>query len=127
MKKAYLPPLLLLGIMLAFCVWNGTAISKVTDLWQSQLRASAALAADEQWDTAAAVLEKSYADWTSHQSWLHIVCRHDALDDAEAMYHRAMAFAAEEESSEFRAETADLLTQLRLLAEMERFSLKNVL
>ena len=43
------------------------------------------------------------------------------------MYRRAMAFAAARESSELRAELADLRDQLRLLAEMERFSIKNVL
>lgn len=49
------------------------------------------------------------------------------MDDAEAMYRRAMAFAATRELTEFRAELADLRDQLRLLAEMERFSVKNVL
>ena len=52
---------------------------------------------------------------------------HDAVDDAEAMYRRAMAFAAAEEPSEFRAEIADLSDQLRLLSEMEQCSIKNIL
>ena len=49
------------------------------------------------------------------------------MDAAEAMYHRALAFAQSEEDSELRAELADLRDQLRLLAEMEEFSVKNVL
>ena len=49
------------------------------------------------------------------------------MDDAEAMYRRAMAFADTRELSEFRAELSDLRDQLRLLAEMERLNLKNVL
>ena len=60
-------------------------------------------------------------------TYLHIVTEHDAINDAEAMYRRALAFAATRESTEFRAELADLRDQLRLLAEMERFSIKNVL
>ena len=43
------------------------------------------------------------------------------------MYHRARAFVLTKEDSEFRAEAADLRTQLALLAEMEQFDLKNVL
>ena len=43
------------------------------------------------------------------------------------MYRRAMAFAATEEITEFRAEAADLTDQLRLLAEMERLSIRNIL
>ena len=43
------------------------------------------------------------------------------------MYHRSLAFAQSREDSELRAELADLRDQLRLLAEMEEFSVKNVL
>ena len=49
------------------------------------------------------------------------------MDDAEAMFHRALAFAERREDSELRAELADLRAQLRLLAEMEELSLRNVL
>ena len=49
------------------------------------------------------------------------------VDDAEAMYRRALAFAATRELTEFRAEISDLRDQLRLLAETERLDIKNVL
>lgn len=54
------------------------------------------------------VLTDSYTDWSGKQTYLHIVTEHDAVDDAEAMYRRAMAFAATRELTEFRAELADL-------------------
>lgn len=127
MNKASLPPAALLAVMLAFCIGNSAVASKEVSRWQSQLHTAAAYATEEDWAAASAVLEESYTDWSARQTWLHIVSRHDAVDDAEAMYRRAIAFAAEEESSEFRAETADLISQLGLLAEMERFSLKNIL
>ena len=72
-------------------------------------------------------LRKSYQDWSSLQTYLHIVSRHDALDDAEAMYQRALSFGVAREDSEFQAEVSDLRDQLRLLAEMERLNVKNVL
>ena len=43
------------------------------------------------------------------------------------MYRRAMAFAAAREPNEFRAELSDLRDQLRLVAERERFTIKNIL
>ena len=43
------------------------------------------------------------------------------------MYRRAAAFLKTREASELQAELADLRDQLRLLAEMERFSIKNIL
>ena len=127
MKRDMLPPLAVLAVILAFALWNSAAITDHTQRWRNQLRQVEELAADENWQAAADALSESYADWSGSQVYLHIVSEHDAVDDAEAMYRRAMAFASEQESSEFHAELADLQDQLRLLAEMERFSLKNVL
>ena len=127
MKKDMLPPVGVLAVILAFALWNSAVITGHTQRWRDQLQQAEALALDENWQAAGNALAKSYEGWSERQVFLHIVSEHEAVDDAEAMYRRAMAFAAEQESSEFRAELADLQDQLRLLAEMERFSLKNVL
>lgn len=127
MKKDMLPPVGVLAVILAFALWNSAVITGHTQRWRDQLQQAEALALDENWQAAGDALAKSYEDWSERQVFLHIVSEHEAVDDAEAMYRRAMAFAAEQESSEFRAELADLQDQLRLLAEMERFSLKNIL
>lgn len=125
--KAFLPPVLILSAILAFSLWNCAAVTAHTERWSGQLEAAAGLAALEDWEGAGDVLRDSYRDWSSHQTFLHIVERHDSVDDAEAMYRRAAAFAREQESSEFQAELADLRDQLRLLSEVERFSIKNIL
>ena len=124
---SWLMPPALLAVILAFCLWNSAAMTGHTDRWRAQLAQAEALAQAEDFSGAAALLADSYRDWSRHQTYLHIVTEHDAVDDAEAMYRRCAAFAAAEEPSEFRAELADLDDQLRLLAEMERFSIKNVL
>ena len=126
MKKSMLP-LGVLAAVLALSAWNGAAMSRLTDQLCRELSQCEALGRSEDWDGAAAALKECYQDWTHHQTYLHIVLEHDAVDGAEAMYRRAAAFAATEEITEFRAEAADLLSQLRLLAEMERCSIKNVL
>lgn len=127
MKKAYLPPLAVLAAILSFALWNSSAMSAHTDRWREQLRQADALAQAEDWPQAVSALSQSYEDWSTRQTYLHIVSEHDAVDDAEAMYRRAMAFAATQEITEFRAEISDLRDQLRLLAEMEQFTIKNVL
>ena len=127
MKKAYLPPLAVLAVILAFAVWNSLSMSEDTNRWRDQLQCADAQAQAGNWPAATAELVDSYKDWSAHQTYLHIVSEHDAVDDAEAMYRRAMAFADTRELSEFRAELSDLRDQLRLLAEMERLNLKNVL
>ena len=127
MRKGIWLSLSVLGALLAFCLWNSTAVTSQTDRWQAQLQQIEALAKAEDWAGASAALENSYADWLSRQTWLHIVSEHDIIGDADAMYHRAMAFADTEEPSEFRAEIADLSVQLYLLAETARFHIGNIL
>lgn len=123
----YLPSIAVLSAILVFSLWNDAHMSGETDRWRAQLSQADALVQEERWEDAQAKLAESYEDWSRRQTYLHIVSEHDALDDAEAMYRRAMAFADTRELSEFRAELADLRDQLRLLAEMERLSIKNVL
>ena len=119
--------IVILAAVLAFCLWNGAAMTADTARWRDQLLHTDALAQSEDWAAAAEALAERYRDWAQSQTYLHIVARHDAVDDAEAMYRRAAAFAATRELTEFRAEIADLRDQLRLLAEMERLDIKNVL
>ena len=127
MKKGLLIPAALLGTILAFCLWNGAAMADHTARWRAELEEADRRVLLEDWAGAATAIRGSYADWTARQTYLHCVTGHDAVDDAEAMYHRALAFAERREDSELRAELADLRAQLRLLAEMEEFSLRNVL
>ena len=81
----------------------------------------------ERWQAAEAALTDSYSDWSRSQTYLHIVTEHDAVDDAEAMYRRSQAFAAAREPSELQAELSDLRDQMRLLSEMEKCSVRNIL
>lgn len=127
MKKGFVLPAAVLAAVLAFCLWNGAAMADQAARWRDQLDHAERLAEAGDWAGAAAAVEAGYADWTGRQTWLRCVASHDAVNSAEAMYLRAMAFAKSEEDSEFRAELADLRAQLRLLAEMEEFSLSNVL
>ena len=114
-------------MLLLFCLWTGRRVGTDTERWRSPLAQSSEAALLGDWDAAGDLLAASYEDWQSRQLFLHIVVQHEVVEDAEAMYRRAMAFAAVQETAEFRAELSDLRDQLRLLAEMERFSIRNVL
>lgn len=125
--RGLLGPLALLLAILSFSVWNSAAMSADTERWRNQLEQSENFARAEDWPAAMETLADSYQDWSRRQTYLHIVSQHEAVDGAEGMFRRAMAFAGTEEESEFQAEISDLRDQLRLLAEMERFSLRNIL
>lgn len=127
MRKGMLLPAALLGGLLALCLWNGAAVETRAARWRAQLEEADRLALAGDWEEAAAALRRGYADWSGGQTYLRVVTSHDAVDSAEAMYHRCLAFAERREDSELRAELAGLRDQLRAIAEMERFSLRNVL
>ena len=127
MKKGFFIPAAILAAILAFCLWNSAAMAGHTARWREQLEEAERLADAGDWGASVRAIEDSYAGWTDRQTWLHCVTGHDAVDGAEAMFHRALAFAGSGEESELRAELADLRERLRLLAEMEEFSLRNVL
>lgn len=126
MKRGFAVPAAVLAAVLAFCLWNGAAMASRTERWQAGLEEADRLARSGDWEAAAAAIGESYGDWTRYQTYLHCVTGHEAVDGAEAMYRRALAFAGAEEESELRAELADLRAQLRRLSEMEELSIRNV-
>ena len=127
MKRTLLPPILVLAALLAVSLWNIHHMDAETDRWRAQLQEADRLALSGEWAEALDALWESYDDWSLSQTYLHIVSHHDAVDDAEAMYRRAIAFAEMEEVTEFHAELSDLRDQLRLIAEMEALNIRNVL
>jgi len=127
MRKGLVISTAILAALLAFCLWNSAAVASRTARWRAELEEADRFAQEEGWEDAAAVIRDSYAGWTSCQTWLHCVAAHDTVDDAEAMYQRAAAFAESGEGSELRAELADLRDQLQLLAKKEELSIRNIL
>lgn len=125
--RGTLPPLALLAGLLVFALWNGSRITDDTNRWRTQLQQADALAQSEDWAGAVSALQKCHEDWTGRQTYLHVVSQHSAVDEAEVMYHRCLVFASTRELSEFRAELAGLREHLRMLAEMEKLDIRNVL
>ena len=127
MKKDYLVPITILAVIFGFALWNGITIQKNTARWSSQLQQAVQMISTENWDSINCTLQNSYNDWQNRQTYLHIVLEHDAINDADAMYRRALAFTKAQEPKELRAELADLQDQLKQITEMEQLSLKNIL
>ena len=106
---------------------NARYVSKSVDGWCAGVEASLAAAEAEDWEGAREALGAVYASWDARQTYFHIMVEHAELDAAEALFAVSHSFAESEDGAEFRANTAELLTQLRLLDEMEEISIKNIL
>ena len=75
----------ILAAILVFSLWNSSYMTASTVRWREQLQQADAQAQSEAWTEAVDTLAGSYDDWSESQTYLHIVARHDTVDDAEAM------------------------------------------
>ena len=125
--RHWLSPLLVLALLFGGAMANARYVSKSVDGWCAGVEASLAAAEAEDWEGAREALGAVYASWDARQTYFHIMVEHAELDAAEALFAVSHSFAESEDGAEFRANTAELLTQLRLLDEMEEISIKNIL
>ena len=125
--KVFRIPVFVLLLILIFSLFNSVALSRRCEDWTAQLEAADTAAQQEDWASARQKLESAYDDWKQHQTWLHIVIEHKEIDTAESLLQRCRVLGQEEDSVEFRSTLADLCSQIRLLNEMERVSIKNIL
>ena len=117
----------MLALLFGGAMANARYVSKSVVGWCAGVEASLAAAEAEDWEGAREALGAVYASWDARQTYFHIMVEHAELDAAEALFAVSHSFAESEDGAEFRANTAELLTQLRLLDEMEEISIKNIL
>ncbi|MFR1423467.1 MAG: DUF4363 family protein [Dysosmobacter sp.] len=117
----------ILAAILVFSLWNSSYMTASTVRWREQLQQADAQAQSEAWTEAVDTLAGSYDDWSESQTYLHIVARHDTVDDAGGHVPPGPGLRRHPGADGVRAEISDLRDQLRLLAETERLDIKNVL
>ena len=91
--KHILSSVFLLLLILALSFWNASAVTRMTDRWRDQITQATTLAKENRWEEAAEAIKKSHRDWSSRQQYLHVILKHDVIEEAQMMYHRTIAFA----------------------------------
>ena len=125
--KAFYIPAGLLALILAFSLWTGHYVRQRTNHWIALLEETEESARQENWEAAAVQLDRAYEDWDSSQTFFHTIMEHDELDKAEDLFAGAFAVCREEDGADFHTLLSQLMSQLRLLAETQCVSIKNVL
>lgn len=125
--RAFTIPTLLLVLILAFSLWTGRYAEKRTEQLSALLEQTEAAAQREDWREAEARLRDAYGGWQESQGFFYTVMDHAQLDEAESLFAGAIAVCREEDDDDFHMLLAQLATQLRLLAETQSVSLKNIL
>ncbi|MBQ0038787.1 MAG: DUF4363 family protein [Clostridiales bacterium] len=125
--KVFRIPVFILTLILVLSCFNSVSLSRRCDEWTRQLDSIDTAAREQSWDDARQQLDAVYDSWSDCQTWLHIVIDHKEIDAAESLLQRCRVLCQEEDDVEFRSTLADLRSQLKLLDEMERISIKNIL
>lgn len=126
MKALYIP-IAFLALILGFSLWTGRYVELRTGHWSALLEQIDDTARQENWSDAQKNLDQAYQDWLSSQTFFHTIMDHEELDQAENLFQGALAICEEKDDADFHLLLAQLICQLRLLAETQSISIKNIL
>lgn len=125
--KAFYIPAALLAVILGFSLWTGRYVELQTDHWSALLEEVDDTAHQENWPEARRRMDDAYQDWLGSQTFFHTIMDHEELDQAESLFQGALAVCEEADDADFHLLLAQLICQLRLLAETQSISIKNIL
>ena len=126
MKKGWLAVGLLAG-MVVLSLWHVSALRGLTEDLGEQLRRAEELAESGDWDRAEEITKAASEQWNGRAFYLHVTLDHKTADDIAVGFAETLEFLAWQETGEYSAANARLMTQISLLYEAEQFTLKNVL
>lgn len=126
MKKGWLAVGLLAG-MVALSLWHVSALGELTTDLEERLSRAEALAESGDWERAAEVTKEASEQWENRAFYLHVTLDHKTADDIAVGFAETLEFLAWRETGEYSAANARLMEQLKLLGEVERPNLENLL
>lgn len=126
MKRIWIS-LALLAVMLAGALGNSFYLTSLTDRWVGVLQQGQYAAMEGNIAAGTEALDQVTKQWKQREGYLYIVLRHDETDSIAVQLQQVRQLLIKEEWGEYAAANAALTEQIRLLAEMERFNLKNLL
>ena len=127
MKRFFWIPFLLLLTLFTATLVNAAVADDLVENWCASLDDLQRSAQTEDWPTVRDSLAALHESWDARTAYFHIVLQHDVLNDVEALLAKADVFAAEQDEEELRACIAELRSQLLVLSEIQKISVKNIL
>lgn len=126
MKRLWIAVAILVTLFSATLA-NSHFLSAFTLELSTLLTQAEALAEAGDWGAADRLTQIAMDDWHARDKYLYTVLRHSDTDAVHIAFREVMEFIRCEEGGEYSAANARLITQVELIAEMERFSLENLL
>ena len=126
MKRLFIACALLFSL-LGCSVLAGIKIQKISSQYIQQLSTAQQMAQQDNWALARSITKDVYDDWNTHHFLLHSLLRHSDTDQILLSFRGVEEYLKLEETDQYVAANAQLITQLELMADMEQPSLGNIL
>ena len=125
--KVLVLPLTAMAAILIFSLWAGGYVQQQTESWEQLLEQAAQSALEEDWSQAENLLSQTQKSWERRKTFLHTIIEHSELNEAESLFAAADIACRQQNAQEFISQVTVLTVQLRLLAETQSVSIKNIL
>lgn len=125
MGRLYCASATLLIIFFA-CFSSARWVDDLTVDYTQRLEIAQQLTLENNWEEARNMTKNVYDQWNSQSFPLHVLLRHGDLDEILLCFQSVLQYLEQEDEEPYRANNAQLMIQLKLLAEMEQLTLENV-
>ena len=126
MKRIWIS-LSILAVVFAAALANSWYLDHLTEGMAHTLEEAQALAETEDWEGGQKLTGKALEQWEKASDYLYIVVRHSDSDEVAAGFREVMQLLEWKEEAEYTSANARLIEEIRLLADMEQFTLRNLL
>ena len=126
MKRIWIS-LSILAVVFAAALANSWYLDTLTEQMAHTLEEAQALAEAEDWEGGQKLTEKALKQWEKASNYLYIVVRHSDSDEVAAGFREIRQLLEWKEEAEYTSANARLIEEIRLLADMEQFTLRNLL
>ena len=126
MKNLVLP-LAAMAVILIFSLWAGRYVQHQTEGWEQLLEQAAQAASGADWLRVEDLLSQARENWERHKTFFHTIIEHSELNEVESLFAATEDACRRRDNQETISQLTLLVVQLRLLAETQSVSIKNIL
>ena len=126
MKRLWISVAILLT-MLGATLGNSWYLNSLISGFTQELTSAHQLAAQNDWASARQITGQVTDHWQKHDFYFHVMLPHRDIDEIHLTFQEIEEYLELEETDQYNATSAKLITQLGLLAEMEQLNLNNIL
>lgn len=118
---------IILTLIIISCIATANWTENLTTGYIQKLEEAQSLTQENQWAEASELTQEVYDHWNSKSFPLYTLLRHGDLDKIQLCFQSVSQYLKQEDEEPYTANNAQLITQLKLLAEIEQLSWENVL